>query len=939
MVRATFAGFQTALTALQANSRKLDVTSQNLANMNVEGYTRQQLKTSSLNYENPVSFYMNENDVNVGYGVCMDGVIQIRDKFMDIQYRDQNTDTNYNSTIEYSLNTLAKFMDESNSDGIRASLDAIQKALTTMQDTSKVQDPVYEGQLQSDMSATTVLLNSAARQIKTAEDNEFEKLHGEGTSENGAVEAINTLLREIGDLNDKIKHNQLLGNSALELMDERNVKIDQLSGYIPISVEYYSETYEVDGQTRYRIYNYDKYGSVCGKSDWPEDLRITLDYTTKDSSGAVQNGSIILVNGTYRDENGKNYGSVALEDGYSKWTNTGTVTKAAGKYSSTDNIVKIEGEPTSTLENIKILGVTQLATSATYTSDKTFYSYDKYGNLTDDTARTTDRLSEIGFTDDQLSNLVINGTSITGLTSSSTIRELVEAVNNSSAGVTVSYSSGKFSFKTSNTGEGTAVTFNSTAEDMFGGIQIYTSKTFNTGSGVASATDKLSDIGWTDADIANIKLNGEIFSGLTEASTIQDLVDAINSKKSSTNISVSFDGGKFSFESTKANSNGVVKFDDTTQSLFDGSYSVTANVGTHTAGTDTIMYVDGTTSSSPIKSHSNTVDVDGMLVTVSDTFGSNTASEDAVTFEKVDTQPLDVQLKFSGYNKDHPSESKAVTKTTANSQSYKKDDTDPTGKKIVADGTIMMQGGSVQASLDMLALSNPAGTATEGLKQGTYYGYDYYMDELDNFARTLAREMNACNYMGNAYDYPDDYKDTSTGNYLTIDQMKEKAAAEVDGGATDYLLLVNRSKQTATATYNSVTKKYDGEITAENISLATDWINGNTKIGLEGSDSNQTILSMLKSFTQPHTEIGNKTYANYMNSLSTKLANDQENNKDTLDTNKTVLNSITSAKDQLSGVSLDEEAANMMTYVSSYNAAAKVITAFDETLQSLLALI
>ncbi len=33
MVRATFAGFQTALTSLQANSRKLDVTSQNLANM------------------------------------------------------------------------------------------------------------------------------------------------------------------------------------------------------------------------------------------------------------------------------------------------------------------------------------------------------------------------------------------------------------------------------------------------------------------------------------------------------------------------------------------------------------------------------------------------------------------------------------------------------------------------------------------------------------------------------------------------------------------------------------------------------------------------------------------------------------------------------------------------------------------------------------------
>ena len=915
MVRATFAGFQTALTALQANSRKLDVTSQNLANMNVEGYTRQQLKTSSLNYENPVSFYMNENDVNVGYGVCMDGVIQIRDKFMDIQYRDQNTDYNYNSTIEYSLNTLAKFMDESNHDGIRASLDAIQKALTTMQDTSKVQDPVYEGQLQSDMNATTVLLNSAARQIKTAEDNEFEKLHGEGTSENGAVEAINTLLREIGDLNDKIKHNQLLGNSALELMDERNVKIDQLSGYIPISVEYYSETYEVDGQTRYRIYNYDKYGSVCGKSDWPEDLRITLDYTTKDSSGAVQNGSIILVNGTYRDENGKNYGSVALEDGYSKWTDTGEVTKAVGDYSYTDNIVNIKGKPvnpdTGAEEDIKILRVTQLATSATYTTDKRFYSYDKYGDMKTDTfARTTDTLAEIGFTDADLADMKINETSFS-LTSSNTIRELIDTINNSSAGVTVSYSSGAFSFKSNDTGTTSSVTLNDTAIDMFGKvITNYTSKTFDA---TKDKTATLSEIGLTDADLADMKINGKDIT-VTEDSTIGELLSVI--KNSHAGVSATYESGKFVFTPDVANSNAKIELNSEAQAVFGGTPTKT-DVGHPTAGVDTIMYVDGA-SSTEITSHSRTLDIDGMEVTVSGTFPKLDTDPDAnVTFTKVTTTPLDVQLKFTGYNKDKPAEAESTTKTTANSQSKNGDE------------TITMSGGSVQASIDMLALSDPTGTATSGLKQGTYYGYDYYMDELDNFARTLAREMNACNYMGNAYDYPDDYKDPDTGVYFSVDEMKAKAAAAVDAGATEHLLLVNRSNQTDKGT----------EITAENISLATDWINRETKIGLEGSDSNQTILSMLKSFTQPHTEIGNKTYANYMNSLSTRLANDQENNKDTLDTNKTVLDSITSAKDQLSGVSLDEEAANMMTYVSSYNAAAKVITAFDETLQSLLALI
>ena len=49
MVRATFAGFSTALSALQANQKRLDIVGHNLANMNTVGYTRQQLETSSLN--------------------------------------------------------------------------------------------------------------------------------------------------------------------------------------------------------------------------------------------------------------------------------------------------------------------------------------------------------------------------------------------------------------------------------------------------------------------------------------------------------------------------------------------------------------------------------------------------------------------------------------------------------------------------------------------------------------------------------------------------------------------------------------------------------------------------------------------------------------------------------------------------------------------------
>jgi len=327
MVRATFSGFDTALSALRMNQKKLDLVGHNLANMNTEGYTRQELKTSSINYENPTSFYMNSNDVNVGYGVAMDEVRQLRDQFLDGQYRTQNGKTSYNESIGESLKSLSLFMDETKLDGIRSSFDDIQRSLTNMQDPSKVQDPVYEGELRSRVQAMTTLMNSAAESIQQAEKNEFQKIDGTNTSENGAIQRINSLVSDIGDLNNRIKKNQLLGNPALELQDQRNLKLDELSKYVPIEVEHFSEEYSspTPPTTRYRIYNYDSAGNVKGRSDWPEDLRVNLVYRDSSAGNGAEVKKITLVNGAIDAD---------LQDASGKHHNVGKVELAAGTIDS-----------------------------------------------------------------------------------------------------------------------------------------------------------------------------------------------------------------------------------------------------------------------------------------------------------------------------------------------------------------------------------------------------------------------------------------------------------------------------------------------------------------------------------------------------------------------------------------------------------------------------
>lgn len=309
MVRATFSGFNTALSALQANQKRLDITGQNLSNMNTAGYTRQQLEASSLNYTNPVSHYSNGNETAVGFGVSMDRVSQIRDPYLDIQYRSQSADCSYTNRLQTGLNSLSKVLDETTISGIRKAFDDVLSTLTGMQDPAKVSDPIYESELRSKMQSVCNLFNQASRQITQAEQNEFQRLTGEGSSEQGDVQKINDILRQIGDLNVQIKRNQVAGHPSLELQDKRNLLLDELSGYIPVETRYYKD----DAHSGNNAYDHDANGAVIGKKDWPDDLEVSMNYI--DAKGKSQ--KLILVNGSDLGADGrtKNYGQLSVLKG------------------------------------------------------------------------------------------------------------------------------------------------------------------------------------------------------------------------------------------------------------------------------------------------------------------------------------------------------------------------------------------------------------------------------------------------------------------------------------------------------------------------------------------------------------------------------------------------------------------------------------------------
>ena len=109
----TFSSFTTARLGIYASQASLNITGNNIANINTPGYTRQRLDLVSL-YSKNTGKYANVFNTNIGYGVLTESRTQLRDPFLDIRYRNENTNLAANAEKYNGLYQLSHTLDEVN---------------------------------------------------------------------------------------------------------------------------------------------------------------------------------------------------------------------------------------------------------------------------------------------------------------------------------------------------------------------------------------------------------------------------------------------------------------------------------------------------------------------------------------------------------------------------------------------------------------------------------------------------------------------------------------------------------------------------------------------------------------------------------------------------------------------------------------------------------
>ena len=218
-----FSTFNVAKRGINTAQTTIDVTSHNIANSNTEGYSRQVAEIVTSRPMTPNSF-----KGQIGTGAEVASIERVRDTFLDYQVRGESSTLGMAKVRNETLYEVESIFNEPSDTGISTLMgkffDSFQE-LSKQANSSNARTVVAQQTL-----ALTDALNHASTKLEELENNSKTLLRTDATD-------INSILSQLDVLNNEIKAVKTSGHNANDLMDKRDLLLDNLSAKFSISVD------------------------------------------------------------------------------------------------------------------------------------------------------------------------------------------------------------------------------------------------------------------------------------------------------------------------------------------------------------------------------------------------------------------------------------------------------------------------------------------------------------------------------------------------------------------------------------------------------------------------------------------------------------------------------------------------------------------------------
>ena len=207
--------FNTAVSGLNAAQRAIDVTSQNIANANTPGYSRQQVQLSSVGTTTAAHVYTGGNAAILG-GVQIDDVVRVRDTFLETARVNAGATK---EALDIRASTLAGaegLLNEPGDDGLQAGLDEFFSAWHGL--ASNPSSEPFAGQVMA-------YGNNLAAQLRSTSTGVEERWNNARGELQNTVNTLNQATSDLAVVNQKVLESTVAERPVNELLDRRDTLI------------------------------------------------------------------------------------------------------------------------------------------------------------------------------------------------------------------------------------------------------------------------------------------------------------------------------------------------------------------------------------------------------------------------------------------------------------------------------------------------------------------------------------------------------------------------------------------------------------------------------------------------------------------------------------------------------------------------------------------
>ncbi len=255
-LRPSFMGIESMKQTMYAAQKSLDITGNNIANVNTLGYSRQRADQVSISV-NASSLYFNTSRALAGQGAATSGITQIRDKLLDKRYRDLNSGTALANIANENLKDIENVLDVFDTTGFYGIYNKFKDILSQFgtDNTDRLE-----------LANVTLEYGKQMCQAIKNYDTQIDKIHDQVRLDaETSTDKVNSIFKQIHELNDQIKDAYVTSGDIIvdstqftgykvnseygpnELKDQLNALVDELSTYGNVNLTENSDgTFDVE---------------------------------------------------------------------------------------------------------------------------------------------------------------------------------------------------------------------------------------------------------------------------------------------------------------------------------------------------------------------------------------------------------------------------------------------------------------------------------------------------------------------------------------------------------------------------------------------------------------------------------------------------------------------------------------------------------------------